>query len=252
MVSSRHRLKGGRPSNFSVIIPAAHQALLTVKMVSATMTNLIGNVSAPRNVFYFYNAASPGVVASVSIPAGQYAVETFATALNTALLAGGAIAALPTTAIDAVTGRLNITFAAGITPLSIEAIRENRDSNPSSINELLGIPWDTGAVIGTTYLVNLTGPKIAFVCCHDLAPGALVIGSTNAALSSLGAVPLGGFGDSIRYIVPDTSAYTTLIEHTSGISSLSIQLQDEFGEELVLPDNADFSVEMVFIYHGDS
>ena len=228
-INSDDRTSGSSSAQFSVNLgnDSKVNSVRAMAVKEIHFVNSFYNIEYYNNTFYYDTGAGEQ---SFVLPRGQYNLSTLISAI-TAKLATAMITA--TITLDALTQRLvwNVNV-----PMAFYQYRSNGEVNP--LHDVLGIFGESSGLVTnytSTGIPDLCGVKSVYIISPELASGSCITSQTKTK-SVLAVVPVeAGFGEVVYSKNSDNESdvhvYDTALQNN--LSSIRIEMQDEFGNLLV-------------------
>ena len=203
--------------------------------------NLFYNVNERNNVLFFKQNAE--AIKSITIPEGQYNVDTLSAELKTQLETQLVFGTVVDITRSNITYKYTFTFSGAVTPANNEVIFYQ---DTSTIRDVIGLlntsPASNIIVMDTVF--NLKGIEIVQVHSPEIGEMHGLDAGATGYISLLETVSLATtpFGSVAHRQNNDDELAMILYEQPKNLSIVKIVLRDEQGVKLTLPDNAHVSV----------
>ena len=257
--------KAGTAANFTVELPGAHHGsrIHSLAVKSVSFTNFFNNVTEKNWTFYYYLGATGSVVApgnlkSFDLNPGHYTSTELFAALKSKLeaVAGITTVEFALSTVSGLEAEVTFEFVAGTAATGI-AFPSMSFTGYDTVNALLGGGGEVVefsvtdppnfVVLGGGGL-NLSNPKVAYLCCPELAPGHGIL-TSGREIDLLTAVQLtGGYGEPVHFAAPDLLGAIYYPEHSTDTRHLTFSLRDKDGDVMELYAAHDVFIEMRVIF----
>ena len=218
------------------------QQIIKVLVRDCFVPNLFYNVDANNNVLYFKQNIEP--IKSITIPVGQYNVDTLATTLKTLLDAQLVFGTIATITRDSITFKYTFTFSGSVTPANNDVIFFYETSTIRDVIGLLNTTSPASNIIVMDTIFNLKGKEIVQIHSPEIGEMHGLDAGASGYISLVETVSLTTtpFGSVAHRQNNDDELAMILYEQPKNLSRIRIVLRDESGVKLELPSNAHMSV----------
>ncbi|KAI9088000.1 hypothetical protein DFS34DRAFT_655118 [Phlyctochytrium arcticum] len=206
--------------------PVSTRRIEQLKLLSVSFLQDWDLVSPSNQTILFAEAADPGTVITAKLPAGNYTVGNFPSAVATALTQAGSQSY--TCTYDSISRRLTITA-----PSDFKILQGNRGTSAYTLMGMSRL-YETG--YGKSHVlknvVNLSGSNPVFLCSNIRVEGTKFLTDFNdEAQMVLAAICPDSFGDVVSWVNPSSD----FLSVNDQITSISFFLVDSVtGQELIL------------------
>ena len=242
VINSKDKKEGSNTDFVVNFFDSSIQQVSKVLVRDCFVPNLFYNVNERNNVLFFKQNAE--AIKSITIPVGQYNVDTLSTALKTQIETKLVFGTVVDITRSSITYKYTFTFSGAVTPANNEVIFYFDTSTIRDVIGLLETTAPASNIIVMNTVFNLKGVEIVQVHSpqigemHGLDAGATGYISLVETVS-LATTP---FGSVSHRQNNDDELAMILYEQPKNLSIVKIVLRDEQGVKLSLPDNAHVSV----------